>query len=224
MNVLGIETSTEVCSTGIADESGIIANYLLNRGYTHAEMLPDAVKHILHQSNILIKDLDGIAVSIGPGSFTGLRIGIGFAKGLAKGYNIPLIGVPTFDALIRRVPFAAEFAVAFLKSRKGEYYRAVYKQDREEWVLKGDYKVVAEKDIIINIPVDTSVIITGHIDKSLESKIKDSIKNVIFTNYDYFTPNGFSIASEGVKYLIKGNVSDASSLVPIYLNKYLGVS
>ncbi|MCD6117168.1 tRNA (adenosine(37)-N6)-threonylcarbamoyltransferase complex dimerization subunit type 1 TsaB [bacterium] len=222
MNVLGIETATEVCSTGLSNENSIIADYRLNRGYTHAEMLPGAVKHIMKQSNISMKDLDAIAVSIGPGSFTGLRIGIGFAKGLAKGCNIPLIGVPTLDALVKQLPFAAEFAATILKSRKGEYYRAVYRNENNAWILKTKYETLPEKDIHKGLPADKSIIITGDINGFLRSQIKNYIKSAIFANYDYFMPNGSSVSSEGIKKLSKGTNSVEDSVTPIYLNKYLG--
>jgi tRNA threonylcarbamoyladenosine biosynthesis protein TsaB len=102
MNVLGIETATGVCGAALAVNGVIAAVEEIDRQKIHAEKLVSLVTAVLRAGGITPRDLDGIAVSIGPGSFTGLRIGLSAAKGLAYATGVPLLAVPTLEALANR--------------------------------------------------------------------------------------------------------------------------
>jgi tRNA threonylcarbamoyladenosine biosynthesis protein TsaB len=97
VNVLGIETATTVCAAALVREGRVVAESLLDAGRVHAEKLMGQIAAVLGPDGV--KTLGGVAVSIGPGSFTGLRIGVSVAKGIAFAGNIPLVGVPTLEAL-----------------------------------------------------------------------------------------------------------------------------
>ena len=98
-NILAIETATNICSVSLFLKSKFIDEYSSNENRSHAKKLPVFVNEILKNNNIFAKDLHGVAVSIGPGSYTGLRIGTSLAKGIAFPLSIPLIPINTFDAL-----------------------------------------------------------------------------------------------------------------------------
>ncbi len=97
--ILTIETGTEICSVGIAKDGEIISLRESGEGRDHASKVATFTEELFEQSGITAKDLDGVAVGKGPGSYTGLRIGVSFAKGLCYGLNIPLIGVGSLEAL-----------------------------------------------------------------------------------------------------------------------------
>lgn len=97
--ILSIETSSKICGMSITLGKEIIAFEEKKTFKKHIEILPDIFKNLLKKSHLSLKEISGIAVSIGPGSFTGLRIGLGFAKGLAYSQNIPIIPVSTFLSL-----------------------------------------------------------------------------------------------------------------------------
>ena len=106
MIILGIETATMTGGVALLDEKRLISEYTLNVRTTHTARLMPALDQILKDSSVDKSEIDGVAISMGPGSFTGLRIGLATAKGLALGLDIPLLGVPTLDALARNIPFA----------------------------------------------------------------------------------------------------------------------
>ena len=97
--ILTIETSTEICSVGIANEGQTISLRESNKGRDHASRVATFTAELLKESGISAEELSAVAVSMGPGSYTGLRIGVSFAKGLCYGLDIPLIGVGTLDSL-----------------------------------------------------------------------------------------------------------------------------
>ncbi len=97
--ILTIETSTEICSVGIAKDGEIISLRESDKGRDHASKVATFTDELFEQSGITAADLDAVAVSMGPGSYTGLRIGVSFAKGLCYGLNIPLIGVGSLESM-----------------------------------------------------------------------------------------------------------------------------
>ena len=130
--ILNIETSTNVCSTALTAEGMILVHRENYDGQNHATLLSDFIKDCLdHCSEHEIK-LDAVAVSIGPGSYTGLRIGLSEAKGIAYGLNIPLIAIDTLKIMAVNVMFADtslqgdELFVPMIDARRMEVYTAVY--------------------------------------------------------------------------------------------------
>ena len=131
-NILNIETSTSVCSVALTSEGEVLEHVENYEGQTHATMLSVYIKRMLHYATSRQMKLDAIAVSIGPGSYTGLRIGLSEAKGLAFGMDVPLIGVNTLKLLTVTTMFAHFFDdestlfVPMIDARRMEVYTAVY--------------------------------------------------------------------------------------------------
>lgn len=96
---LGIETSSAVSSVALMDTTKLVGELTVQAGLTHSEQLVPHIELLMQQSGVAKSDIEGIAVSIGPGSFTGLRIGLGTAKALAYAWQVPLLGVMTMDVL-----------------------------------------------------------------------------------------------------------------------------
>jgi len=127
--ILNIETATTVCSASISDKEKVIAYKELNGGYTHAENLHVYIKEIIKEAAIDFDQLDAIAVSKGPGSYTGLRIGVSAAKGLAYALEIPLISVDTLQIMTKAALFETESESVYcpmIDARRMEVYTAVY--------------------------------------------------------------------------------------------------
>lgn len=126
MLVLGIESSTPVASAAIVSGGGLLGEITLNIGLTHSEQLLPLIDDLLGQTGISLEKIEGIAVSGGPGSFTGLRIGMATAKGLAQGRGTPLVAVPTLLALAYRGFASHELVSPVMNARRDEVYTALF--------------------------------------------------------------------------------------------------
>lgn len=127
MIVLGIESSTPVASAALVAEEGLVGEFTLNIGLTHSEQLMPLIDNLFQQTRVSLAEIGGIAVAQGPGSFTGLRIGMATAKGLAQGKNIPLIGVSTLQALAFTQESYKGLVTPVMNARKEEVYTALYR-------------------------------------------------------------------------------------------------
>jgi tRNA threonylcarbamoyladenosine biosynthesis protein TsaB len=132
MKILAIETSTPVGSVALAEGAILKAQHILNISATHNQRLLPGIDRILGDTGWTLDDLDGLAVSLGPGSFTGLRIGMSVVKGLAWATGKPLAGVPTLDALAANVALVPHLICPVLDARKGEIYAALYREGDEQ--------------------------------------------------------------------------------------------
>ena len=137
MRVLALETSTLAGGVALVDGERLVAEYVLDVSVTHSERLMAAVDRVLADARWAPRDVEGLAVSIGPGSFTGLRIGVSTAKGLAWALGVPITAVPTLDAMAAAEPGAAWPVCPVLEARRGEVYASRYLHDgdglRREW-------------------------------------------------------------------------------------------
>lgn len=130
--ILNIETSTKNCSVSIAKEGKtIICNEIAEEGYSHAERLHVFIETSLKEAGITYKDLSAIAVSQGPGSYTGLRIGVSAAKGLCFALDLPLIAVDTLQVLASQVTISAGLIVPMIDARRMEVYSAIFTANLE---------------------------------------------------------------------------------------------
>ena len=131
MTVLGIETSTAVCSIGLTNESGLYAERSLVESHIHSEKLLTLVRGVCEDQKITMPQIDGVAVSIGPGSFTGLRIGLSTAKGLCYAWGKPLIAVSAFESVANAVfTTHPQFGRVFVcvDAKQGDYYFGAYEK------------------------------------------------------------------------------------------------
>jgi tRNA threonylcarbamoyladenosine biosynthesis protein TsaB len=134
MRVLALDTATEACSVALLDDGGLIGRYE-EPGRGHAAQILGMVDAVLAQAGVSLSMLDGIAASIGPGAFTGVRISVAAAQGLAFGAGLRLVGVSTLEALaMRALDDRADRALACLDARMGEVYWGCYAADRSRGV------------------------------------------------------------------------------------------
>lgn len=126
MKVLGIDTSTRTCSVAITSEEMPLGEFTMHDRRTHSEKLMPLIDQLLKNLTLDGPALSGIAVARGPGAFTGLRIALGTAQGLARGYGIPLVGVSTLDVLAHQRA-AHGLVCPIMDARRGETYTALYR-------------------------------------------------------------------------------------------------
>lgn len=131
--ILNIETATKNCSVALAkDGETIVCKEIAEMGYSHAEKLHVFIEEILTEANLKFSDLKAIAVSQGPGSYTGLRIGVSAAKGLCYALEIPLIGVDTLEILASQIAIDEGLIIPMIDARRMEVYAAIFDKNHHK--------------------------------------------------------------------------------------------
>lgn len=126
MLILALDTATAAASVAVATEERVVAELTVNTGRPHSELLMLHIAALLRQARLEKTDLQGVAVSVGPGSFTGLRIGLSTAKGLAYALGVPIAGVSTLAALAYQCPAPGASVSPVLNGQRGVVYNALY--------------------------------------------------------------------------------------------------
>lgn len=142
MLTLALDTATKVCTAALCRDRHILAEYTVNAGMTHSEGLLPQLEQLFSSARIARRELDLVAVSMGPGSFTGLRIGLATAEAIAYSLNICLHGVNTLEALAYNLPVEGIMLSPVLDAQKGNYYQALYLWE------KGRLRTVAEARVV----------------------------------------------------------------------------
>jgi tRNA threonylcarbamoyladenosine biosynthesis protein TsaB len=139
MYLLALDTATEVCGAALIRDDKVVAQIITANGNTHARVLMPTVEWMLAQAGLAVSNLDAFAVTVGPGSFTGLRIGISTAKGLATALDKPLVGVSSLEVLAAQCPEGSDVICSMIDARRGEVYWALYeRRDGELSALSPD--------------------------------------------------------------------------------------
>lgn len=128
MLILGIETATQQVGVAVGGHEGVIATFEVARGRRHAEILTPAIEFTLKQADIDLDEISCIAVDVGPGLFTGMRVGLAAAKALAQALRIPMIGISSLDLLAFPCRHTDRVVVPVIDARKGEVFWSMYRQ------------------------------------------------------------------------------------------------
>jgi len=217
MKVLGIDTSTSCGSVGLIDDESIISEYLLNIPVTHSERLLGTIELILKEARFAIGDLDGWAISLGPGSFTGLRIGVSTVKGLALATQKPVAGVSTLDVLAYQICSTPYLICPILDARKGEVYTAFYRYgEGNDLKRQSAYLAIKPEDLIKKIQERTIFIGDGV--RTYRDYLRNSLESLaIFPPNPLNFPHGSGVAKLGLELLRKGEYLDLATFTPLYV-------
>jgi tRNA threonylcarbamoyladenosine biosynthesis protein TsaB len=220
MIVLGLETSSRVCAVGLADDHGPLNNKAIVAGTIHSEKLLSLIESLLEENHLKLSQVEAIAVSSGPGSFTGLRIGFSAAKGLCFSTGKPLIVVSTFQALAHSAfqsIASAENILVALDAKKGDFYAGLFRPGASEPLPVGETILLAEQALSSRIPAATgTVILTDSIEKIRSLSGKDPACVDVTGHY-----RGEVVAHLGVLKRLRGESSDGVSAEPLYLKDFI---
>lgn len=218
MYILGIETSTTTGSVAVVSEDGVIAQYSLNVEVTHSERLMSTVDRVLNDTGLTIADMDGYAVAIGPGSFTGLRIGLAAVKGLALVTGKPVAAVPTLKALAWNLPYAAYPVCPMLDARKNEVYAAMYR-------FEGAALAHVMAEAVISLPrlverISGKTLFTGEASQLFRKEILNLFGDrALFAPRATMLPSAATVAELGLDMIKNGKQADLDSLTPMYIRR-----
>lgn len=216
MRILALETSTRAGGVALLDGDQLLAEYSLCVPTTHSERLMATVDRLLGDCGWSVEALEGVAVSIGPGSFTGLRIGVSTAKGLALALGVPLAGVPTLDALAATVPFAADPVCPILDAKKGEVYASLFHWAAGGMVRDWEYLALTPEDLCARLrgPVifvgDGVAAFGGILSRALGERAR-------LAPPGRRLPSAACVAQLGHRRLRSGETVEPARLTPLYI-------
>jgi tRNA threonylcarbamoyladenosine biosynthesis protein TsaB len=229
MRVLGIDTATSIASAALIEDDRIIAeqihglpdrSQITTLKANHAEVILPLVEAVLRDAAVSLRDLSGLAVSIGPGSFTGLRIGLSTVKGLAYGLEIPVVGVSTLLANAARVENFAGSICSFLDARKQEVYAALFRRagDGLTRITQDRAAGAAEiAELAGKLPGGPCLFIGDGAIK-YEKLLMDAFGNrAILTAGDKYPSLASAVARLSQKQIRENDGNSLTALVPIYL-------
>ena len=224
MNLLAIESSGQVASAAIIKDDSLIAEYTLNNGLTHSQTLLPMIEEIMKSSKLEKESLDAIAISKGPGSFTGLRIGSATAKGLGLALNIPLAEVSTLLGLAYNLRECSDRLVCpIIDSRRREVYGAIYSFTWENdsyacHCVLPDAAMTLEAFIEKQNEMGRPCVFTGDAVNAYGDYIKEKITcDYIFASGHNLLVNAASVAMAGADMYREGRLVNADDHSPEYL-------
>ena len=219
--VLAIETSTTTGSIALVTPVRLLAEITLESPVSHGERILGAIVRVLDGAGLRVPDLAGIAVSAGPGSFTGLRVGMATAKGLVEAHRMPLAAVPTLEALAWNLPLATDPVCAILDARKGEVYGALFAWDAAE---EGWRRILAEgaftpDDLASRVgdAIAGRVLLLGDgVPPSREAFARRMGERAVAVPAPACQPRAAWTGWIGLRMIARGEVEDAVTLEPMY--------
>jgi tRNA threonylcarbamoyladenosine biosynthesis protein TsaB len=220
MRILGVDTSTACGGIVIIDDDEVVAEYAFCQEETPSARLIPALQALLEEARLNLAEIEGIAVSLGPGSFTGVRVGLSAVKGLALATAKAVVGVPCLDALAAHHPVTPHLICPLVDARKGEVYTALYKQ-REGGEIERltPYQALSPAALMEEIPRQETIFL-GDGAEVYGEFIKGRMgEHALFTPEHLRFLRGAMVAVLGRKRLMKGECDDVSSLVPIYVRQ-----
>ncbi|KJJ83612.1 peptidase M22, glycoprotease [Candidatus Omnitrophus magneticus] len=219
MKILSFDTSTKFLTIALAEDFAIKSAFHEDMETRHNEEIVPTVANMFKEIKWNVKDIDLVCVGIGPGSFTGLRVGLAFAKGLARSTGIKIIGVPTMDAIAKQflpVKFpGVNFVAPLIDARKGRVYSAVYKAGAETIPEKvSNYNLLFIDELLSTLDKKTFFIGDGV--ETYKDKIKEHARAYFIENAQWH-PNARDINFLGLKKFMRREENDINNLQPLYI-------
>ena len=203
---LGIETSSLVSSVALMDEHNLIGELTIQAGLTHSEQLIPHIDMLLRASQVKKNELKGIIVSIGPGTFTGLRIGMGTAKAMAYALQIPLYGVMTICTVI--------------DAQKKHVYAGLYRYENNKLVCKEEPFVIAASDLLDKFrETKEEVLFLGDGIKRIEKLLEERDTNLTVLDISQRIPKASSLLLAGRELVEREEICNPMDMVPYYIRR-----
>lgn len=222
MRLLAIEMATPVGGVALMKEDHLIAEYRLDMPMAHAERIMVLVDRVLQDGRTAVSDLDAIAVSVGPGSFTGLRVAVGTAKGLATGRTIALAAVPTLEALAGNVSIPGTIICPMIDAGKTEVYAALFQAGAGGLKRRMEDQVVSPSRLAewIRDGFKSPVIFVGAAAESHREVLGPILKDrAVWVDPSLSHPRPSVVGRLGLDRLRRGESADPRRLEPLYLRR-----
>lgn len=220
MKILSIDSATAAATCAILENDNVLGEITFNYKKQHSLILMPIIDELFNNTGMGISDIDAFVASKGPGSFTGLRIGLATIKGLSQGTNKPFVTVSTLDALANNLAYTNGIICPILDALRDNVYTALYTFDNQELIRTSEYMNVSIDELINMLKEkNCSVSFVGDGVPKFKEKIITHLPNVFFAPAHLNLAKASSLGELGLKLLSKGVFDDIYASVPIYLRK-----
>lgn len=211
---MGIDTTTRFLSLGIYNNNNI-CEYNLDLERRHSNLLAVTIKRVLDALSLKPKDINYFACGIGPGSFTGIRIGMATIEGLAFSLNKPIVGVSTLDILAQGAPYTNDAIVPIIDAKRGLIYCSIYKAKNGAIKRIAPYMLLSERGLFSKIK--HNAVLLGDAVNLYKEKIALNIKGAAVLDREYWYPAGRNIVRLALERIKEKKIGSAFTVKPIYL-------
>ncbi|HEX9411628.1 MAG TPA: tRNA (adenosine(37)-N6)-threonylcarbamoyltransferase complex dimerization subunit type 1 TsaB [Actinomycetota bacterium] len=220
MLVLGIETSTEQTAIALGTEQGIVAGAMLAAARPGGEMVVPAIEHLLAWSNVSLSSLGGIAVGLGPGLFTGMRVGIATAKTLAQTLQVPVVGLASLDLVAFSVAYVRTLIGAAIDAKRGEVFYAFYVPVPGGIARQTEFEVGSPAHLTAELEARREdILMVGNGALAYRRELEEAGNHVSFASPAHAFPAATALVELSIARLTREDFDRLYELKPIYVRK-----
>lgn len=219
MRVLAVDTATDVASAAVVEDGKLIGEYTINNKKKHSQLIMVLIEKLLNDLSLEVSDFDLFAVANGPGSFTGLRIGVAAMKALAHSVNKPIVGVSTLEALAYSVPWCEHIIIPIMDARRNSVYTASYIWDDEFHALS-EIEAMTIEECVKDCGELLDVLFIGDGVEVYRDYIVEQLgERAYFPPLAFCNIKASAVAMFAIEKAKKGETDTYLSLQPFYLKK-----
>lgn len=221
MRILALDSSGLVASVAIIEDDTLIAEYSTGNKLTHSQTLLPMLDEVIKRTEANLEDMDAIAIAMGPGSFTGLRIGAATAKGLALALDKPIVPIPTVDGMAYQMFGYPHLICPIMDARRGQVYTGLYRFQGEDMITLKEQCAVSMEDILEEVSnYDEPVIFLGDGVPVHKEMIEETLGDkVMFAPVNSNRQSAASVGALAKEYYRKGKIQTGDEFAPEYLRK-----
>lgn len=219
MKVLGIDTSSKAASVAIMEDDKLISEYTINNNKTHSQKLMLIIENMFKLNEMSAEDIDLISVCVGPGSFTGLRIGVATAKAIAHVRDIPVVVVNSLEALAFNMAMTNKTVCPMIDAQKKQVYTCKYSWDKDCLLKVEDIDVKKVDDLAEEFKFSCEEFVLIGEGVGLHKEVFENINNVYIAPNSHRTSRASSICEIGIQKFKKGDTKTHYDVVPYYIRK-----
>lgn len=219
MNILAIDASGLSGSVAYISDYKLVGEYYICHKLTHSQTIMPMLEHLKGLIGFEMNEIDAVAVTSGPGSFTGIRIGVATAKAMALAIGVPIIGIPTLDVMAHNIPFASEVICPIMDARRNQVYTGIYQWENGILEREGDHLAVEIDELLEKLAGRQTIFLGDGVDV-LKGKITDVMGDAAQFAPSFLHMQRASVLAQlACEAFEKGEMVDADEFVPIYLRK-----
>ena len=218
MLILAFETSAKAASVALMEGSRLLGEAYQNTGLTHSQTLMVMAEDLLKQCGKTAADVEAVAVAEGPGSFTGVRIGVAAAKGFAWGREIPCYGISTLEAMAESLGIYEGYICPVMDARRSQVYNALFYADGGIMERRSDDRAIALSDLAVELEhLDGPIYLVGDGSTLTYNTLKDRIEELVMPPEHRMHQRATGVGILAAKEAAQGNAPSGGALTPNYL-------